>query len=128
MSHCIDYKYFTKQSGELTLYNDVQEDDEQESRVPLSKPTEESDPIVIEQRDNARERQLETASNSSIPERTDTIPLIDQGLSIPSEIPLSSSSTEGTSTVNDDMLLQPIMEYCCQVSPHLSEQGDDGNQ
>ena len=125
MSHC---KYFIKQSGDLTLNNDVQEDDKQESRVPLPKPTEESYPNVIEQSDNARERQLETTSNSSIPERIDTIPLMDQGLPIPSEIPVSSSSTEGTSTVNDDMLLQPIMQCCCQVSPHLSEQGDDDNQ
>lgn len=119
MAYC---KHFIKQSGELMPNSDVQEDSEQGSTVPLLEPTEESNPNVTEQPDNVRERQLETTSHSPI---HSTVSEMDQGLPIPREIP---SSTEGTSPINENTSLHSIIQCCYQVSPHLSEQRDDGSQ
>ena len=120
MAYC---KHFIKQSGELMPNSDVQEDNEQGSTVPLLEPTEESNPNVTEQPDNVRERQLETTSNSPVHA---TVSEMDQGLPIPREIP--SSSTEGTSSINENTSLHSITQCYYQVSPHLSEQRDDGSQ
>ena len=121
------YRHFTEQSGDQ-IPDNVQEDNEQGSAVPLLEPIQESDANVIEQSDNTRERQLETTRNTPVHGTASEVSEMNQGLPIPRDIPLSSSPTEGALTINDNTLLHPIMPSCCQVSPHLSEQRDDNSQ